>query len=117
MLTLNKIKKALKKNNNEQVFIDKDKELENALLNFRKSEILKAEANKLREEAREVFKQKLLKLNINCAYNKDYMITLKEIESNRFDLITFKKDHKDLYDMYVKPISSLRINVDTYIQN
>ena len=116
MLMLSKIKKALKKNNDECVYIDKDKELQNALMKFKKSEILKDEASKLREEAKEIFKERLLKLNITRACNKDYMLILKEVESNRFDTTNFKKDHRDIYDMYIKPVSSLRMSIDTYVE-
>lgn len=112
IVMLSQINKKLE-NNEQYVYID-DTEIEQAMYNYRRGQLLQDEADRLKENAKEVFKSKLCPKNIKYAYNKDFILTLTNFISNRFGTERFKKDHPDLYNEYIKPIPSLRVNLDNY---
>ena len=98
IVMLSQINKKLE-NNEQYVYID-DTEIEQAMYNYRRGQLLQDEADRLKENAKEVF--------------KDFILTLTNFISNRFGTERFKKDHPDLYNEYIKPIPSLRVNLDNY---
>ena len=51
-------------------------------------------------------------LNIPELFLTPYTVRYTPVVSNKFDSSAFKRDHKDLYDEYTKPVESRRFSIN-----
>lgn len=72
----------------------------------KKMQKAKVELNKMEEEFKDLFKDNMEKYNISKYTSPDGLFSatyVAETTSNRFDTASFKKDHENLYNEYLKP--------------
>lgn len=70
--------------------------------------ILKAEIEAELTRLEDEVKAYMTENNMDTLRGDEHSATYKAIVSNKFDSKTFQKDHKDMYDAYKKPSTSMR---------
>jgi predicted phage-related endonuclease len=66
------------------------------------------ETNAIIESLKDEIKKYMKDNNTDTIIGTEHKATYKTIVSNRFNSADFKKEHSDLYNEYIKPVSSTR---------
>ena len=98
----------------ENVVID-DYELIQAIINYQKGKVFEKEAEKLIEESKKVFNEKLYARKIKSASTNSVKISYTEYETKRFDTTKFKNENPNLYDMFTTKGTSTRYKIDSIV--
>lgn len=98
----------------ENVVID-DYELIQAIINYQKGKVFEKEAEKLIEESKKVFNEKLYARKIKSASTNSVKISYTEYETKRFDTTKFKNENPNLYDMFTTKGISTRYKIDSIV--
>ena len=85
--------------------------ISNRLRKLRELESQKAELEKQIEALKEEIKQDMSDKGLEEQKVGDFTIRFITIVTNRFDSKSFKKDHSDLYDRYIKAAESKRFTI------
>lgn len=70
--------------------------------------IMKAEIEKTLDALESQVKEAMQAEGKTEVLGEEHKATYKEVVSNRFDSTAFKADHKDMYEAYKKPSTSMR---------
>lgn len=83
-----------------------------------KEDISRLKEIKSLDKEKKLLEKKIKEFLVNVGINnykhegaEDLIVTLKEIESSRFNTAAFKKDHPDLYEEYTKVSQSIKMTV------
>lgn len=66
------------------------------------------ETNDMIESLKDEIKTYMKENNTDTVIGNEHKATYKTVVSNRFNSADFKKEHSDLYNKYIKPVSSTR---------
>ena len=98
----------------EDVIID-DYELTQAIINYQRGKLMEKEAEKLLEESKKVFNEKLYARKVKSATTNSVKISYTEYETKRFDTTRFKNENPNLYEMFITKNVSTRYKIDPII--
>ena len=95
----------------EDIIID-DEELLEAIRNYQKGKILENEANRLINESKKIFDEKLYARKVKSACDKEFRINCIEYDVTRFDTTRFKNENPNMYDMFTVKNTSHKYKID-----
>ena len=95
----------------EDVIID-DQEVLEAIKNYQKGKILEVEANRLINESKKIFDEKLYARKVKSACDKEFRINCIEYDVTRFDTTRFKNENPNMYDMFTVKNTSHKYKID-----
>lgn len=97
---------------NEELLTEELVGLDEMILKIKSNESLINEAKKENEKFKGSIKKMFLERGIEKTRTEHFSVIVKEVSSKKFDPKRFKKEHLDIYNLYLKESSSINLYID-----